>query len=368
MAAVSVESQQHQYDDQYAAKVDELARSGQPLNLTTLSEAPVFKMARTKSIDVSVYSDDGTGQDITEGLFTIHSRPSEATGTGQAVPASAISGNVGSAGYPEDADILFITENLTKAGFTYTSTSTGKVVTRHEVSDRMALTPTQLAQAGLAWSPVIPNTLVSQGTITDYIFNNTENSTAVVMRVYQPTTSAGDPVGNRAVSVAPMNEKTAQSPGWGFVLMNSLPGVALGYTVGMMVFTLWPEAAAGGAVVVPVAGAVAGGAAAGGGAAGAAFWGPLCVAVLVGIAVTVLVTWGILWLLGQQAIVKAQFMIESGPPAAISTCDGVVVLEGGSVRQLAGPPTPPLPGTGNKWVGATRTVAINDAGELWSFN
>lgn len=367
MAAIQNESQATKNQEKYSAELQEIERSGQPMNLTTISGLSEFR-DHIANVDVTITSPGGVSEEYSEGLFTVHTVP-QSYGVGGGIAQPAL--NSSEAGYPHDADIMFFVANLTKVGYIYTGSSSRTSVNKIRVTDRMAMTPAQLAETGFSWSPTDPHTLISQSTINNYTFTDPTTSDQVDILVTQQTTPAGDPIGGRMVAAVPLTPHAGnttlfsafkESIGFKYVMGSAAAGV-------VTFFVVYQYAAASAAATAATVGETTG--LISGVAATSCALGPFGVAVLAGVVVALLILATIaLVIYFYSETILAYFMIVTDPPTAsvVHTSDGTITYDDGTVQFMVNPTPPLLPSRGSPWVGATRNAAINQQGELWVLN
>jgi hypothetical protein len=369
----AIQAAQSQTREMYASMGVESSHPGNTIDIDAIGNLPMFASANIRNVNVDVYSNEGETKETRSGQFTSSTHPIQEADTRMVAAATNALNSDSVTGYPADSDILFFTENLTKYGYTYKEKWASVAVTKLWVTDRMALTPKQLAAAGLSWSPVEPLTLIGQNTITAYAFIDPATSTEVDVLVSQPTTPTGDPIGKRNVCVAPKTEGAALTHSWRTYVGAVGAGLGAGFVYGVGVYVALAKF---GGAAAATTGAIEMGAVAtettalissGGTAAAGLSATGIGALVVVGILVVVGMTLLILWLSGCFDTINAYFNIVSGSSIRTNN-DGTVVFKDGTVRFEAEPHPSALPNTGSQWIGATRTTAITEDGKLWFFN
>lgn len=346
MAAIQLENQVALEQDQYAAEMEELTQDGTPVDLAQLSNLSVLKKAQVAGIDVTVSTPGAATQDVSEGVFTVHTAPLLPEAEQQARSTLENSGVL------RDPSVEFFVQNLTQVGYVYAGSGVTTSVSKIKVTDRSNPSPSDLAKMGVSWSLDEPDTLIAHSTITNLTYSYPETHTKVDVAVIQRTTLAGSPVGSPIVAVKPVTLDSANSDE--FQTFKTLAALgSLGAGVGAA------------AVLVVYAAAY-----------GPAGWGLiLCAGVAVGVVVflavlgVLVIVWA-LWHVVSGPSTSAYFQIAPDPPSktALHNTDGVIVYDDGAVQFMV-PPLPPLPPTtGSRWVAATRTASLTQNGELWVLN
>lgn len=342
-----------------------VSQEGTILDLKNISESPALKNANIIGGEINLYYDGAIDQEGKEGRFTVRTHPlSSAMSGADAMDHPDISHPVK---YPQDPAFQFYSYNLTTVGgYICTGVNSSKSIGKFQVADRARVSPKELARMGMSWSSEEANVLVSQITIDRYTFTDPVTNTTVEMIDQQSTTPTGDPVGPRIVGVAAQTKAALDSNAWRVSVPLLVSGLVIVPIAGYLIYTVWVGAAATAAETAAVSISLVTGAAASGWTAGLII---SSVAWTVGIILlAVLLIALIAWAVYAMTYDFAYFKIEPGPPAPVSTNDGVVVFEDGTVKFVAPPFPPALPTTGRRWTGATRTMAINEDGDLWCLN
>jgi hypothetical protein len=344
VAAVHGETQVKIAQDTYAAEMEAMIADGTPLDLARLSNMSVFKDAHIAGIDVTVSSSEAVPHDDSVGLFTLHTAP-HLPGVLHDTPVVS-----------DDPAVQYFVANVTKVGYRYTGASTSIVVSKIKVADKTAMTPLQIAKAGLRWSGDEPNTLIGQSRLTNYTYTYPATGSQVNVQVLQPTAADGTPTGPTGFAVSPVMGEDGTTVEYRTVVEALIGSAFTGVVAGFVVYGVW-----GAGMTAEAAGLLTGAAA---GLSVAA-----CAAIGVGVFLALLVIWIIVWYCwfydAGPAAYFASYPDDPKTRSAVHNTDGAIVYDDGSVAFLVEPVPPPLPEVGRPWVQATRTAAINTKGELW---
>lgn len=347
-AVVNVESHVKEVQDKYADELESLTHDGTPLDLARLSNLSVFRDAHIAGIDVTISTPGAATTAVSAGLFSLHTAaalPEQSTGLLPDLP------NV-----PDDADVQYFVRNVTKVGYQYTGASTSTVVSKIKVADKTAMTPMQIAKAGLRWSDDAPNTLVGQTRLTNYTYAYPSTGSQVEVQVIQLTTPDGAPTGDPVVALSPVTVKDETTVEWRRV------GEVLGYSGVVGAVTGLTAYVFFGASTAAEATGLLTGTAVGLSVAASAAIG---VCVFLALLLICFVVWYFWFYDTGPTAYFATYPDDVTTRSAVHNADGAIVYADGTVSFLVDPVPPPLPETGGPWVQATRTAAINNRGELW---